>query len=80
MTPAVVYPVNKSMRLWHEEQFGPAIPIAVYSEISEIYDYLKDTMFGQQAAVFTSNAEASAELLDTLELNVGRVNVNTQCS
>ena len=29
MTPAVVYPVTPAMRLWHEEQFGPLVPVAV---------------------------------------------------
>jgi len=80
MTPAVLHPVNKDMRVWHEEQFGPAVPIGIYESFDEIHAYFKDTMFGQQAAVFSQNQEAIAPLLDFLELQVGRVNVNTQCS
>jgi len=80
MTPAVLYPVNPDMRVWHEEQFGPAIPIGTYESVDEIYDYYKTTMFGQQAAVFTTQTEPVAPLLDFLELQVGRVNINTQCS
>jgi len=34
--PAVVYPVTSSMRLWHEEQFGPVVPVAVYQHVDEI--------------------------------------------
>jgi len=34
--PAVVYPVTSSMRLWHEEQFGPVVPVAVYEHVDEI--------------------------------------------
>lgn len=34
--PAVVYPVTASMRLWHEEQFGPVVPVAVYENMDEI--------------------------------------------
>jgi len=77
--PAVVYPVTSEMKLWHEEQFGPVIPIAVYDDISEVYDYLATTPYGQQAAVFTSDAEASAPLIDVLSTVVGRININTQC-
>jgi glyceraldehyde-3-phosphate dehydrogenase (NADP+) len=80
MTPAVLFPVNKDMRVWHEEQFGPAIPIGTYESFEDIYEYYKTTIFGQQAAVFSKNTDAIAPLLDFLELQVGRVNVNTQCS
>jgi glyceraldehyde-3-phosphate dehydrogenase (NADP+) len=34
--PAVVYPVTSEMRLFHEEQFGPVIPVAVYKDTSEL--------------------------------------------
>lgn len=36
MRPAIVYPVTKDMRLWHEEQFGPVIPVAIYSDEAEV--------------------------------------------
>ena len=79
MTPAIVYPVTRNMRLWREEQFGPVLPVAVYRDINEIYDYYRETTFGQQAAVFTKNAQTAAPLLDILSTAVGRVNINTQC-
>jgi len=77
--PAIVFPVTSDMRLWHEEQFGPVIPIAVYDDIQEVYDYISLTPYGQQAAIFTKSAESSAELVDTLSTVVGRININTQC-
>jgi glyceraldehyde-3-phosphate dehydrogenase (NADP+) len=40
MKPAIVYPVTSEMRLWHEEQFGPVIPVATYSSLDNVYDYL----------------------------------------
>jgi len=27
VAPTILYPVNKSMRVYHEEQFGPLIPV-----------------------------------------------------
>ena len=62
MTPAIVYPVTADMRLWHEEQFGPVIPIATYSDLSQVFDYLSKTHFGQQAAVFTTNSATASPL------------------
>jgi len=79
MKPAVVAPVTSSMRLWHEEQFGPVVPVAVYKNIEEVYDYIRKMPYGQQAAIFSNNAEASAEILDVLSTAVGRININTQC-
>jgi glyceraldehyde-3-phosphate dehydrogenase (NADP+) len=67
------------MRLWREEQFGPVIPVAIYKTLSDLSSYLSNTTFGQQAAVFTSNSEAAAPLLDLLSTSVGRINLNTQC-
>merc|ERR1712178_673666 len=33
--PAVLFPVNSQMELWHAEQFGPVIPIAPFKDLSE---------------------------------------------
>jgi len=77
--PTVVYPVKSDMRVWQEEQFGPLIPIAPFSTFEQCYEYLAESPFGQQAAVFTANVEKCAPLLDTLAYSVGRVNINSQC-
>lgn len=79
MRPAIVYPVTSDMRLWHEEQFGPVIPVAVYENIEEVYSYLAKMPYGQQAAVFTTDATTAAPVVDVLSTVVGRVNINTQC-
>merc|ERR1719164_66208 len=77
--PSVVYPCNKDMRVWQEEQFGPLIPIAPFSTFEQCYEYLAESPFGQQAAVFTKDVDKCAPLLDTLAHSVGRVNINAQC-
>jgi len=77
--PAVVAPVTVDMKLWHEEQFGPVVPIAVYSDIQEVITYIQKMPFGQQAAIFTSSETTAAPLIDLLSTAVGRININTQC-
>jgi len=79
MVPALLYPVTGSMRLWHEEQFGPVVPIAVYDDIEEVYKYLSVTPFGQQAAIFTKDPAQAGPIIDVMSTVVGRVNINTQC-
>ena len=77
--PSVLYPCNKEMRVWHEEQFGPLVPIVPFKDPEEIYAYLADCTFGQQASVFTTDAAKVGPLIDTLANSVCRVNVNAQC-
>lgn len=79
MVPAIVYPVDSSMRLWHEEQFGPVVPVAVYKDIEEVFTYIAKMPYGQQAAIFTTESAASAPIVDVLSTVVGRININTQC-
>ena len=33
--PAVLYPVNEKMKVYHEEQFGPVVPIVSFKNIQE---------------------------------------------
>lgn len=80
MKPAILYPVTEEMRAWHEEQFGPVIPVGTYKDISEIHEYLYKMPYGQQAAIFTKSPSNAGALLDILSATVGRVNFNTQCS
>lgn len=79
MRPAIVYPVTKDMQLWHVEQFGPVIPIGVYTDIEEVFEYLSTSPYGQQAAIFTKDARAAGPIVDVLSTIVGRININTQC-
>jgi glyceraldehyde-3-phosphate dehydrogenase (NADP+) len=79
MQPAIVAPVTENMELWHKEQFGPVVPVAIYKDIAEVYDYIYKMPFGQQAAIFTKSVASAAPLIDILSTAVGRININTQC-
>jgi len=77
--PAVLYPVNASMRLYHEEQFGPVVPILSFKNIAEPIQYMVESNFGQQVSIFGTDSNEIAELVDPLVNQVCRVNVNCQC-
>jgi glyceraldehyde-3-phosphate dehydrogenase (NADP+) len=77
--PAVVSGVTSSMRLYHEEQFGPVLPIVIIRDASEFIDYMLDTSYGQQASLFGQDAQTIGRLIDVLSNQVCRVNLNTQC-
>ncbi|MFM7855264.1 MAG: NADP-dependent glyceraldehyde-3-phosphate dehydrogenase, partial [Flammeovirgaceae bacterium] len=76
--PAVVYPVNEKMNLFHEEQFGPVVPIVPFSDEKEAIDYVVNSNFGQQVSIFGNDSKKLAMLMDAFVNQVGRINVNTQ--
>ena len=77
--PAVLYPVNKNMKVYHEEQFGPVIPVLSYKDISEPLQYIMESKYGQQVSIFGTNTENIARLIDPLINQLSRVNINSQC-
>ena len=66
MSPAVLYPVTSGMRLYSEEQFGPVVPIASFTDIEEPMNYVTQSDYGQQVSLFGSDAELIANLIDPL--------------
>jgi glyceraldehyde-3-phosphate dehydrogenase (NADP+) len=81
MVPAVLYPVTPDMDVYHEEQFGPIIPIATYDDIDTVLEYGQKSIYGQQVSIFTSIQEAStaAMMVDRFSSVYGKININSQC-
>jgi glyceraldehyde-3-phosphate dehydrogenase (NADP+) len=77
--PAVLYPVNRDMKLYREEQFGPLIPVVPFDDIEEPVQYLIDSTHGQQVSIFSNDQSELASLIDPLVNQVSRVNINCQC-
>ncbi|GAA4297490.1 NADP-dependent glyceraldehyde-3-phosphate dehydrogenase [Aestuariibaculum suncheonense] len=77
--PAVLYPVNKEMRVYQEEQFGPVIPVISFADIEEPLDDMAESNYGQQVSLFGKNVQTLAPLIDTLVNLVCRVNLNSSC-
>ncbi|TKC56186.1 NADP-dependent glyceraldehyde-3-phosphate dehydrogenase [Pedobacter hiemivivus] len=77
--PAIVYPVNKNMKLYAEEQFGPIIPVIAFDDLEEPIQYLIESTHGQQVSVFSDDDVEVAALIDPLVNQVSRVNINCQC-
>jgi glyceraldehyde-3-phosphate dehydrogenase (NADP+) len=77
--PAVLFPVKDNMRIFHEEQFGPVIPVVPYKNIQEPLEFIVKSDFGQQVSIFGEDEDQIAKLLDPLVNQVCRVNLNSQC-
>lgn len=79
MYPALVFPVNKHMRLYSEEQFGPVVPVVPYNDIEIPIHYIVESSYAQQVSIFGNNPDAIGRLLDVLVNQVCRVNINSKC-
>ena len=77
--PAIMYPVNKEMKLYTEEQFGPIIPVVPFDDLEEAVEYLIESTHGQQVSIFSNDDMEIASLIDPLVNQVSRVNINCQC-
>jgi len=79
MVPAVLYPVTPDMKIYHEEQFGPIVPVATYDDLETVLQYGRDGMYGQQVSIFGQDSVQTALLLDRFASVFGKVNLNQQC-
>lgn len=79
VNPAVLYPVNETMKVYEEEQFGPVVPILSFRSIQEPLEYISNSNYGQQVSLFSNNPDSLAPLIDSLVNQVCRVNINTKC-
>jgi glyceraldehyde-3-phosphate dehydrogenase (NADP+) len=77
--PAVLCPVKPDMRLYHEEQFGPLVPVVPYRDVQQAIDYVLDSDFGQQLSIFGTDSKEIGRLVDAFANQVGRININAQC-
>jgi len=77
--PALVYPVAPESRLFHEEQFGPVVPVSVVDSADEALAVVERSEVGQQASVFGRDRGTLGHLVDHLANLVCRVNLDTQC-
>jgi glyceraldehyde-3-phosphate dehydrogenase (NADP+) len=75
-TLSILAPVNKHMKIWHEEQFGPVTPVAIYNDIQEPIDYVSMSEYGLQCAIFGYEEKLLGRVVDALSYQVGRLNIN----
>ena len=75
--PAILFPVDSSMRIFHEEQFGPIVPICTFKNTEDLIEKLELSEYGQQASVFSNKTDK--KLSQFLEHQFGRINYNLLC-
>jgi glyceraldehyde-3-phosphate dehydrogenase (NADP+) len=67
------------MRVHHEEQFGPVVPIVPFDDLHAPISWVEQSCYGQQVSLFGTDPDMLAKLIDPLVNQVCRVNLNSQC-
>ena len=67
------------MRVFHEEQFGPIIPIVEFDDINLPLNDMSNSNYGQKVSVFGENSNELGPIIDSLVNLVCRVNLNSAC-
>ncbi|KAL2213340.1 aldehyde dehydrogenase [Sarocladium strictum] len=74
MQPTVLENVEKSMRIFYEESFGPLVSIYVVDSDDDAVALANDTRYGLTSAVFTSNLGRGMKLAKRID--AGAVHIN----
>lgn len=72
--PTLLTNVTKNMRVWHEEVFGPVLPIVTFTTEEEAIALANDTMYGLGARVM-SDDEHRAERV-AAQIDAGSISLN----
>lgn len=65
--PTVITNVNRDMRVWHEETFGPVLPVIAFSSDEEAVELANDTDYGLGAHVMTDDKERFVKVAKELK-------------
>jgi len=72
--PTLLTNINKTMRVWNEEVFGPVLSIIPFATEEEAIALANDTIYGLGAIIFTKNKIRAQRVASQLE--AGTVEIN----
>lgn len=72
--PTILTGVNKNMRVWQEEVFGPVLPVISFKTEKEAVELGNDTKYGLGSYIFTQDKERALRVAS--KIDAGMVNVN----
>lgn len=72
--PTLLTNINRSMRVWKEEVFGPVLPIISFTTEEEAVRLGNDTVYGLGAYIFTRDKQKALRIASKLES--GMVGIN----
>jgi acyl-CoA reductase-like NAD-dependent aldehyde dehydrogenase len=71
----ILWNIDKNMRIWKEEVFGPILPIVSFKTVEEAIGIANDTSYGLGAYVFTEDYDIFSHI--ACEIQSGMVQMNS---
>ncbi len=75
--PTILAGVERSMRIWRDEVFGPVLAIHVVDTLDQAIAAANDTAYGLSAAIFTTSLASADRFLDASDTGQVAVNLPT---
>jgi succinate-semialdehyde dehydrogenase/glutarate-semialdehyde dehydrogenase len=72
--PTLLTNINKDMRVWNEEVFGPVLPVISFETEEEAVNLANDTIYGLGSIIFTNDTEQAKRV--SLKIKSGTVEIN----
>ncbi len=72
--PTILVGIEKHMKVWKEEVFGPILPVIKFSNEEEAIKLANDSIYGLGARIFTPDNEKAQRVAE--QLDVGSVEIN----
>ncbi|MCH7850240.1 MAG: aldehyde dehydrogenase family protein [Nanoarchaeota archaeon] len=72
--PTILTNINKGMRVWHEEVFGPALPIVKFKTEEEAINLANDTIYGLGGEVYSEDIIRCKRVASKIE--AGTIGIN----
>lgn len=68
--PTILSEVNSSMKVFHEETFGPVLPLISFKTLEEAISIANDSLYGLAAYAFTQNLKQAHIVAECLEYGI----------
>ncbi len=72
--PTIVTHVDRSMKIWNEEVFGPVLPVVEFSTEDEAVELANDTIYGLGAMVFSKDKKRAKRVAS--QIDAGCIDIN----
>lgn len=73
--PTILTNINKEMKVWQEEVFGPVLPIVAFETDDQAVELANDKKYGLGSYIYTENKKKALEIAS--QIDAGMVSINT---
>lgn len=72
--PTVLTNITPDMRVWHEEVFGPVLPIVSFKDETEAVRLAEDSVYGLGAQIYSKDLDRAMRVAS--QIRVGNIEIN----